>query len=228
MDAIYTWLATGERWFFSTGAESDNQFYFFRCWLVGMGKAIYEAALADPDTLADVVDPDWLRECNEHAYKASIGYVGHDAWLRAGLPEADFHKAYAALGQRERPAIRGEEWPLKITSAMLTRRYPRLAALLRRKSPSRRSPRPRPLDVEDPMDRKKESPSKGSVSRRGFPGDPIGGAVLGSYFLPFVPTAAETAAPAPATAPTAEAVRRILSKPTMTKMTRKAATSSPG
>src|SRR5689334_16696195 len=39
------------------GGASDDGFYYFRCWLIGMGREVYEAALANPDSLADVVDP---------------------------------------------------------------------------------------------------------------------------------------------------------------------------
>lgn len=35
------------------GGCSDDGFDYFRGWLVAQGRAVYEAALADPDTLAD-------------------------------------------------------------------------------------------------------------------------------------------------------------------------------
>src|SRR5215469_5536047 len=38
------------------GGASDDGFYYFRCWLIGMGKDVYEAAVANPDSLAGVVD----------------------------------------------------------------------------------------------------------------------------------------------------------------------------
>lgn len=37
------------------GGASDDGFYYFRCWLIGMGRTVYEAALIDPDSLAGVV-----------------------------------------------------------------------------------------------------------------------------------------------------------------------------
>src|SRR5882724_1487694 len=40
------------------GGSSDDGFYYFRCWLIGMGRDVYEAAVANPDSLADLVDPD--------------------------------------------------------------------------------------------------------------------------------------------------------------------------
>jgi hypothetical protein len=35
---------------------SDDHFDYFRAWLIGQGKVIFENALADPESLADVVD----------------------------------------------------------------------------------------------------------------------------------------------------------------------------
>ncbi len=40
----------------NTGAGDDG-FYYFRCWLVGMGKEIYGKAIKDPDCLVDVALP---------------------------------------------------------------------------------------------------------------------------------------------------------------------------
>ncbi len=39
------------------GGASDDGFYYFRCWLIGMGKHIYDSAIANPDSLADIVSP---------------------------------------------------------------------------------------------------------------------------------------------------------------------------
>src|SRR5437660_5805159 len=44
------------------GGASDDGFYYFRCWLIGMGREAYEAAVNDPDTLANVVSPSWGAE----------------------------------------------------------------------------------------------------------------------------------------------------------------------
>lgn len=40
------------------GGCSDDGFDYFRCWLIGEGRAVYEAAVRDPDTLAGKTDPD--------------------------------------------------------------------------------------------------------------------------------------------------------------------------
>ncbi|MFE2559561.1 DUF4240 domain-containing protein [Streptomyces sp. NPDC059352] len=36
------------------GACTDDGFHYFRLWLVGQGRKVYESVVADPDTLADV------------------------------------------------------------------------------------------------------------------------------------------------------------------------------
>ena len=76
------------------GFASDDGFYYFRCWLVGMGKKVYEAALADPDSLAEVVDP-------ARDYEAEIYGVARGAWSEKGGSDDDYERAYQALGKRK-------------------------------------------------------------------------------------------------------------------------------
>src|SRR5262249_39795848 len=40
------------------GGCSDDGFVYFRAWLVAQGRSVFKAALANPDTLASVVEPD--------------------------------------------------------------------------------------------------------------------------------------------------------------------------
>jgi hypothetical protein len=104
----------------TNGGASDDGFYYFRCWLVGMGKAVFEAALANPDSLADVVDP------GTGYYEAEIYGVARAAWEALGLPEKDYDAAYKAEPRRPRAELRGE-W---VRSAQAFRqRFPRLAAM---------------------------------------------------------------------------------------------------
>jgi len=124
IDALYTWDLWGAMRLL-TGSESDNRFSFFRAWLVCMGKEVYEAALADPDTLADVIDPR-----REQDYTSGFCSPELNAWNELGLTTKDFDEVYDTFGTRRRPQITGEEWPSDITSTMLRQRYPRLALLL--------------------------------------------------------------------------------------------------
>ena len=52
----YRWNLWGAAYIINGGA-SDDGFEYFRWWLIGQGERIYEAALRDPDTLADSVEP---------------------------------------------------------------------------------------------------------------------------------------------------------------------------
>jgi hypothetical protein len=38
------------------GGASDDAFDYFRCWLIGQGRDVFEGALHDPDSLAEVLD----------------------------------------------------------------------------------------------------------------------------------------------------------------------------
>jgi hypothetical protein len=101
---------------------SDDGFEYFRCWLVAQGRAIYEAALANPDSLADyglvrscVLDGSGECECENFMYTPDRAYeriTGHDMPRSTG--------AYARFG---------EVWDFNDVEEM-RRRYPRLSALL--------------------------------------------------------------------------------------------------
>lgn len=51
---------------------SDDGFDYFRSWLIGMGRRVFEDALANPDSLVTVADTDV--ECEELMYVASEAY----------------------------------------------------------------------------------------------------------------------------------------------------------
>lgn len=44
------------------GGLSDDGFVYFKCWLISRGKDVYESALLDPDSLADLEYPDYQPE----------------------------------------------------------------------------------------------------------------------------------------------------------------------
>lgn len=52
---------------------SEQEFYSFRMWLVGQGREVYMAALADPDSLAD--GPSYLDKQFSH-----LAYVGEEVY----------------------------------------------------------------------------------------------------------------------------------------------------
>ncbi len=57
MDDAYTWDLWGAAYQINGGC-SDDGFAYFRSWLISRGRAEYEAAVRDPDSLANLVDPD--------------------------------------------------------------------------------------------------------------------------------------------------------------------------
>ncbi len=119
-DRIYReQLARANRWdvwgagYLINGGMSDDGFDYFCDWLIGRGRAVFEATLADPDSLADVpaVQPDeieaeGLRYAVQEAYEEA-----HDEEMPAGPDPVP-----------DEPA--GEEWD----EDELERLYPRLAA----------------------------------------------------------------------------------------------------
>jgi hypothetical protein len=98
------------------GGASDDGYYYFRCWLIGMGRKVYEAALANPDSLADVV--------RQHVEaEAEIYAAAHQAWIAVtGHSDTDPYPA-----RNETAELQGETWDFD-DSAEVRRRMPRLAA----------------------------------------------------------------------------------------------------
>jgi hypothetical protein len=99
------------------GGCSDDGFVYFRAWLIAQGRAVYEAAVANPDSLARVVEFDG----DDHEFE----------WLYA-LPQV----VYEELTGRPMPNI-DVDWPLKPRGvdwdfdddAEVCRRLPQLAAM---------------------------------------------------------------------------------------------------
>jgi Protein of unknown function (DUF4240) len=95
----------------------DDGLYYFRCWLVGMGQAVYEAALIDPDSLAAVVDP--------HAgAESGIFWAAHQAWMFAsGQPDTADYPA-----RNEYAELKGDEWDVD-NNVLRQQHLPKLFAL---------------------------------------------------------------------------------------------------
>lgn len=80
-----------------TGGCSDDGFDYFRCWLVTCGQEVFDAAMTNPDTLADQLRPSWLGyECENALYIASTAHqqatgrlLPAEAWLRK-IPEMEW------------------------------------------------------------------------------------------------------------------------------------------
>jgi hypothetical protein len=110
MALSYRWDLWGAAYVLNGGC-SDDGFDYFRGWLIAQGEAVFNAALADPESLAEVGELEV--ECERIWYAA--------------------HKAYEAKTGSEMPPDRvpcpkepiGEEWDEEEVDQM----YPRLAAL---------------------------------------------------------------------------------------------------
>ena len=99
------------------GGASDDGFYYFRCWLIGMGEAVYEAALANPDTLADRVSEGMVAE-------AEIYAAAHNAWMKVtrSSPDDDYP------ARDETALMTGDRWDFDDVSEA-RRRLPRLSTI---------------------------------------------------------------------------------------------------
>jgi hypothetical protein len=103
------------------GGASDDGFYYFCCWLVGMGKQVYEAALANPDSLADVPiqTPDGEAE-------AEIYSVAPRSWRARGGTDEEYDRARDRLPKMRRVKLTGKD--LDFYDPEVRKRFPRLTA----------------------------------------------------------------------------------------------------
>jgi hypothetical protein len=99
----YNWNLWGAAYLIKGGC-SDDGFEYFRRWLTLQDRDVFQAAIANPDSLADVVDPDDdTIECE--------CYPGMDAWFEATNTEqneAGF-AAFRAACKTSRTAANGRE-----------------------------------------------------------------------------------------------------------------------
>ncbi|MDX2599116.1 DUF4240 domain-containing protein [Streptomyces caniscabiei] len=72
----YTWDLWGAATVLLGGA-SDDAFDYFRCWLIGQGREVFEGAVHDPDALADLLD-DFDEEIDGDAEE--LGYAADEAY----------------------------------------------------------------------------------------------------------------------------------------------------
>ena len=112
----YGWPLWGAAYLINGGC-SDDGFDYFRGWLVGQGRAVFERALADPDSLADVVTADDADEAFDEDVLGA-GWTAYEELTGEELPQG----APVTL-----PDL-GEGWDFDDETEMRTR-YPRLAAV---------------------------------------------------------------------------------------------------
>ena len=108
--ASYAWPLWGAAYLVNGGC-SDDGFDYFRGWLIAQGRAIFERAVQDPDSLADHSAEDV--ECEGMLYVATRAY---EAATGRDIPDRSY--AYPDLG---------DGWDFD-DQAEMKRRYPRLFA----------------------------------------------------------------------------------------------------
>jgi hypothetical protein len=103
------------------GGCSDDGFHDFRAWLIGCGRHIYEVALKDPDTLADVLDGEPVN-----------GFGLDVAAVRVYEERTGKDDFYDQLDREEAglppPPPEGVDWDFD-DAAEMRRRFPRLSRL---------------------------------------------------------------------------------------------------
>ena len=141
LDALHdradTWHMWGAAHLICGGASEDN-FWFFQAWLVGLGRQSFERAVADPDTLAAVPLVRELAEAEEWDDEdwpdwEQLEYVAEDAYEEKTGEDLD--EVLAAMGHTYRlsPEPADREFDLD-DQAEQERRYPRLSVLFSEES----------------------------------------------------------------------------------------------
>jgi hypothetical protein len=115
--AAYTWTLWAAAYLLN-GSCSDDGFEYFRGWLVAQGQKVYEAALANPDSLAKVADPENdQHECEDILYAPTRAY---EAVAGKQLP--------VPAGSVQAPEPSGDNWDFDDQEAT-ARQLPRLARM---------------------------------------------------------------------------------------------------
>jgi len=114
----YGWPLWGAAYLLNGGC-SDDGFDYFRGWLMTRGRGVFEAAVADPDSLADVVTVDDLYEV-ECEDLLGAAWEAHQQLTGGVLPSGS--------GREPLPDL-GDGWDFDDENEM-RRRYPRISALV--------------------------------------------------------------------------------------------------
>ena len=111
MNRAYRWDLWGAGYVVNGGCSTDG-FVYFRAWLVMQGRELFERALADPDSLADLCgDPEEDYECED------VLYVARELYEEKTGSEMPYHGTIDAVSSG--PA--GERWEEDDLEALLPR-----------------------------------------------------------------------------------------------------------
>ncbi len=112
----YTWDLRGAAYLIN-GDCSDDGFYCFRAWLISRGRAVFEAAVQNPDSLAGKADPGRA----DYEFE-ELWYVSQEVYQELtgeDLPPAEF--CFPA-------EPKGEQWDFD-DDEQVSRQLPRLAKI---------------------------------------------------------------------------------------------------
>ncbi|MBL7258371.1 DUF4240 domain-containing protein [Paractinoplanes lichenicola] len=134
-DRVDTWHMWGAAALVCDGA-SDDGFWYFQAWLIGQGREVFEAAAADPDSLADAPavralagrdSDDWSED--EWPDWELLDYVASEAYEEVTDGD-DLDDALEARGLIFRASPEPSDPRFELDDpAERHRRYPRLSAL---------------------------------------------------------------------------------------------------
>jgi hypothetical protein len=110
----YTWDLWGAAYLINGGC-SDDGFHYFRAWLISRGRTVYEAAVANPDSLVRLTDPD--RDDYEFEDLWGLALDAYKEITGQDMPPVDFQWPSKPRGRR---------WDFG-DDEQVTRRFPRLA-----------------------------------------------------------------------------------------------------
>lgn len=110
MQRSYSWALWGAA-YVANGGCSDDGFDYFRGWLIAQGKDAFERALADPDSIVELVDEPDTADCEDMIGAPVLAYK-------------DVTGDYPSGPRTVLPAL-GEGWDFD-DEAEMKRRYPRL------------------------------------------------------------------------------------------------------
>jgi hypothetical protein len=96
---------------------SDDAFDFFRCWLIGQGREVFEGAMHDPDTLAELLE-DFDEEIDGDGEE--LGYAADEAYEQLTGAVAPALGIPAAAAEPEGTPLEFEN------ESVIAERYPKL------------------------------------------------------------------------------------------------------
>ena len=119
----YRWDLWGAAYIMNGGA-SDDGFEYFQRWLMSKGRTVFEAALADPDSLVEMIAPG---SQGDYEFE-SFAYAAADIWKeKTGIdPVTDQQRRFPFISAPPVSEPSGE--PFEEDADYLARRYPRLWA----------------------------------------------------------------------------------------------------